>query len=80
MTMTVQKWGNSLGIRIPKPLAQGARLEEGTAVEIRPTKDGLLIKALRRRKHSLRDLVSRITPRSRHGEIDLGPDVGRERT
>ena len=35
MITTVQKWGNSLGVRIPKPLAEDTRLHEGSQVDVR---------------------------------------------
>ncbi len=71
------KWGNSLAIRIPKAIAEKARLEEGDAVEIKADKGRI---ELRRADKipTLEELVAQITPENRHPEVDWGPDVGRE--
>jgi len=79
MDTKIAQWGNSLGLRIPKALAEQAGLAAGDAVEIDATPEGL---TLRKRKpdsrYCLKELVSGITPENRHDEIDWGPPVGRE--
>lgn len=45
MVQTVNKWGHSLGIRIPSQLAKNKNITEGTQVEILETQDGILLKA-----------------------------------
>jgi antitoxin component of MazEF toxin-antitoxin module len=40
MTATVQKWGNSLAIRLPKVVAGEARLRQGSSVELEQTELG----------------------------------------
>jgi antitoxin MazE len=73
----VVKWGNSLAVRIPKAVAERARLREGDPifiealeghVELRPTD----------RIPTLEELVARITPDNRHVETKWGPAVGKE--
>ena len=71
----VQKWGNSLAIRIPRLVAQQAGLEEGSVVEVVGSTNGVTVQKPR---ESLEELVSRITPENRHGETDWGPPVGNE--
>lgn len=71
----IQKWGNSLGIRIPKTLAQKAGLVEGTPVEIILGDDAIII---RPRNYSLETLLSGVTPENLHREVDTGKPVGRE--
>jgi len=46
MKLTVNRWGNSLGIRIPKVLAKNRKIQEGTLVEIEEVEAGLLIRTL----------------------------------
>ncbi|MFY9822212.1 MAG: AbrB/MazE/SpoVT family DNA-binding domain-containing protein [Thermoanaerobaculia bacterium] len=77
MRAKIQKWGNSLAVRIPKPIAQdiGLRLDADVDMSIQ---EGSLVLVPTRRQYSLEELVKGITPKNRHAEIDLGPPVGRE--
>jgi antitoxin MazE len=78
MEATIQKWGNSLAVRLPKPVAVQAEIREGSIVDLVPTDEGLLIRARRSPRYRLSELVSRITPRNRHVETDWGKARGRE--
>ncbi|TDA70364.1 MAG: AbrB/MazE/SpoVT family DNA-binding domain-containing protein [Clostridia bacterium] len=75
MEPRVQKWGNSLGIRIPKPLAQQLGLTEGTPVEVEADNHRIVI---RRKRYTLEELLSKVTPENLHGEVDMGLPMGRE--
>jgi len=77
MRAKVQKWGNSLAVRIPKPIAHDVGLRPDTDVEM-SIQGGNLVLAPTRREYTLEELVRRITPENRHAEVDLGPPVGRE--
>ena len=77
MRTKVQKWGNSLAVRIPKPFAEGAGLKVASEVEVFLEKGALRISAVRPR-WQLRALVSRVTKRNRHAEVEFGEPVGRE--
>lgn len=77
MTTQVARWGNSLGLRLPKSVAEAARIEEGDAVEIVVDKGAILIRPARP-TYALRDLVAKVTPDNRHDASDWGPPVGRE--
>ena len=78
MNTRIQKWGNSLGLRIPKSFAEEAGVEAGSEVEL-SVKDGqLVVTPTRRRKYRLRDLLRKVTPENVHDEIDTGGPVGRE--
>ena len=76
-TVRVAKWGNSLAVRIPKAVAEQARLQEGYAVSIEVV-DGHIELRSAERIPTLEELVAQITPENRHGEIDWGPAVGKE--
>ena len=69
MTSKIQKWGNSLGIRIPKSIIEKANLNENSEVEIE-NKDGAIIIFPRQKKLSLDTLLSEITKDNLHQESD----------
>ncbi len=75
MRAALSKWGNSLAVRIPKALAEAARLREGEAVELKTLRQGEIL--IRRRKN-LDQLVNAITPENRHAATEWGPPVGKE--
>lgn len=79
-TVTAQKWGNSLGIRIPKEAAERVGINQGAEIELEVVGNETTItlkpkKA--RKKYKLEELLSQITSENRHKEIDLGIE-GRE--
>ena len=76
-TVRVAKWGNRLAARIPKAVAEQARLQEGDAVSVEVV-DGHFELRSAERIPTLEELVAQITPENRHGEIDWGPAVGKE--
>lgn len=75
MESRVTKWGNSLGIRIPRPLAERTGLKEGTPIVFEVGDDAIVI---RRKRYSLEALVDQVTPENLHHEVDTGRPVGRE--
>jgi antitoxin MazE len=77
MRAKVQKWGNSLAVRIPKAFAEEVGLHPDADVEL-SVRQGDLVLAPRRREYTLEELVRKITPGNRHEETDFGPPVGRE--
>jgi antitoxin MazE len=78
MQAQVLKWGNSLAIRIPKPIADDARLQLGDPLEIAVAADGVVQLHRVGELPTLAQLVAQITPENRYTEISLGPEVGRE--
>ena len=76
-TTQISKWGNSLGLRLPKSVAREAELDEGDTVDVSVDNGTILIRASRPR-YSLDDLVVRINARNRHDESDWGPPLGHE--
>jgi antitoxin MazE len=78
MLARIQKWGNSLGLRIPKTLAADVRVAEGTNVELNVENGRLIVAPQCPAKCSIEDLVARITPENLHGETDTGSPLGRE--
>jgi antitoxin MazE len=78
MQTKVQKWGNSLGLRIPRSLAAEAQVEEGATVDLAVENGSLRVRRLRPRKYALSELLKKVTPRNLHGEVPTGKRVGRE--
>lgn len=80
MKTQVVRWGNSLALRIPKPVLEEARVKEGDYLEIEAS-DGQL--ALRRASKkgcpTLAQLVEQISPDNRYSEVPSGREVGKER-
>ena len=73
----IVKWGNSLAIRIPKPVAEKAGVEEGDPVILEAARGQ--IKLVRsERIPTLKELVAQITPENRYEEIPSGPERGKE--
>lgn len=77
MTQTVTRWGHSLGIRIPKALAEQVHLEEGTVITLEVSNGNLIIKP-KRKKYNLDELLEDMEPDNIHAEVDLGAPVGNE--
>ncbi len=74
----VQKWGNSLAIRIPAAVAAQLDLSAGVPVELSAEAGALVVRPVRRGRLQLQDLLKNCRPEQLHGELDLGDDVGRE--
>jgi len=65
MSAKIQKWGNSLGVRIPKNIIETIELEENSEVEIE-AKDGAIIIFPKQKKLSLSSLLNQITKSNLH--------------
>ena len=79
METKVQRWGNSLGVRIPRALADDVRLKPGTAVRISAEDESIVIRPLDRATVTLADLLKRVTRANLHGEVGTGESRGKER-
>ena len=78
MQARVQKWGNSLGLRIPRGLADEVGLGVGTEVSL-IAKDGeLVLRPSLPSRLRLADLLAGITPENIHASVDTGDAVGSE--
>lgn len=78
MRARVQKWGNSLAVRIPRHVTDAANLKEGDSVEIDVSASGTLHLEKASKVPNLTELVAQITPENRYQEVSTGPEVGRE--
>jgi antitoxin MazE len=78
MQTRIQKWGNSLGLRIPKAFARQAGVEAGSEVDLSVEDGDLVIRPLRRPKYQLKVLLKGVTASNIHKEVDTGAPVGKE--
>ena len=78
METTIQKWGNSLGVRLPKQLADKQSLKAGTKVLVTETKTGVSIEVVKNQTRTLAQMIKSITPANLHKEVDWGAPVGKE--
>jgi len=76
MRATICKWGNSLGLRIPRGLAEDAGLSEGSVVELR-LEDGRVV-AEPVAIEKLEALLARVTSKNRHRELFVDSPRGSE--
>ena len=76
MKTKVQKWGNSLALRIPKAFAEETRLEPDTDVELSLVEGKLIVTPSV--PYSLEDLLEGVTESNLHTEVDTGGPAGNE--
>jgi antitoxin MazE len=78
MKTRVQKWGNSLALRIPKAFAAEAGLRADTTVNLSLVGGALVVQPITPPPFTLEQLLCAITDESLPGEWDTGPAVGKE--
>jgi antitoxin MazE len=78
MLTKVQKWGNSLALRIPKAFAIDAQLENDSFVEINIVKGKIIITPVPAPNWTLDELLAGVTKSNLHNEVDTGFAVGNE--
>jgi antitoxin MazE len=78
METRIQKWGNSLGLRIPKPLAEEVGLYHNSPVELSLLDGKLVISPIIKSSYRLEELLSQVNEENLHYEVDTGPATGGE--
>jgi len=78
MLTKVQRWGNSLALRIPKAFALDAQLEKDSIVEISVVDGQIIVKPVSAPSWSLEELLAGINKKNIHHEIDTGLSMGNE--
>ena len=78
MQTKIQRWGNSLGLRIPRSFANEAGVEAGSEVDLSVREGDLIVRATKRRMYRLSELLAKVTTKNLHGEVDTGEPIGRE--
>lgn len=77
MTTTAQKWGNSIGIRIPQKVAKKYGVTNGSEIQVMESKDGIVLKRINE-DPTLDELLAQVTDENRHEFIDWGKPEGNE--
>jgi antitoxin MazE len=78
METTIQKWGNSLGVRLPKNVTESQSLKAGSIVRITTNKTGIAITVQKKPAPTLSSLLKGISPKNKHAEVDWGKALGGE--
>jgi antitoxin MazE len=78
MSVTLHRWGNSIGLRLPKPLLEQLGLSEGSKVDLRIEDGHIVIEPQRTRKLTMKDILEGFTPEDQPGEVGWGKPVGKE--
>jgi antitoxin MazE len=82
MKVKVSKWGNSLGLRLPKAAVEAACLKAGADVDVAIEGSELRVRSLSpAKRYRLEDLLAemdRLGPENRPEVVDWGPEVGAE--
>ncbi|MCH7625258.1 MAG: AbrB/MazE/SpoVT family DNA-binding domain-containing protein [Chloroflexi bacterium] len=78
MKARIQKWGNSLALRIPKALAEEVHVRQNTQVEISLVDGKIVVEPVKTPEWTLEDLLEGITEENLHLEVESGPSVGKE--
>jgi antitoxin MazE len=78
MQTTVQKWGNSLAVRIPVSLSREIGIKDGSSIDISVDDSGTIMIKPTTKKYMLSDLLKRINSLNLHGEVQTGDPIGNE--
>lgn len=78
MRSRIQKWGNSLALRIPKSFATEAGLQRETPVEVSVVDRKLVITPVAKPRFTLKQLLAKVTRENLHSEVDTGSATGDE--
>jgi antitoxin MazE len=78
MQTKIQKWGNSLALRIPKSFALNVNLKQNALVNMSIDKGKIIISPIAQKEYSLEELLKDVSENNLHGEIDTGAPAGKE--
>jgi antitoxin MazE len=78
MQARIQKWGNSLAVRIPKTFASQSNLGQDSLVDMSVENGKIILYPLPQPEMTLAQMLADITPENMHDEVDTGAAVGQE--
>lgn len=78
MQTKVQKWGNSLAIRIPSAIAKTANLAAGSGVSLVIEEGRIIVEPQPGKRYTLDELLKGVNKKNLHGEMDWGKPAGKE--
>lgn len=77
--LTIQKWGNSLAVRIPAAIARSAHLHVGSQVEMSAFEDSIVVRFICDPKLSLSERLKQFDPKKHGGEVMATGRIGKEK-
>ncbi len=78
MQTKIQKWGNSLALRIPKSFALNVNIKQNELVDLSIEKGKIIIKPTVQKEYSLEELLEGVSENNLHSEFDTGVPTGKE--
>ncbi len=78
MRTQIQKWGNSLAVRIPKSFAHESKIAQGSTVEVSLDAGKIVVAPVSETEFTLEELLAKVTKRNLHREVETGNPVGNE--
>lgn len=79
ITLSLQKWGNGTGVRIPKKVVQAAKLHINQPLNVLLQDDSIVLTPVKDDELTLESMLRGVTPDQVGGELGWGEDVGAER-
>ena len=78
MISRIQKWGNSLAVRIPKAFADEMKVAENASIQMMVKEGTLYISPIEEPIWKFEELLAGVTAENIHGEWETGPASGNE--
>jgi antitoxin MazE len=78
MKVQIQRWGNSLALRIPKSFAIESKIDQGSVVEVSLDQGRLVVEPVTEIDYTLEELLAGVTKRNLHAEVETGVAQGKE--
>ena len=78
MLAKIQKWGNSLALRIPSSMAKQLGIQQNTFVKITEKGDKIILEPIKKPTYNLQEMLSQINEENLHQEQSFGDSVGKE--
>ena len=78
MQTKIQKWGNSLALRIPKSFALNVNIKQNELVDLSIDKGKIIITPIAQKEYSLEELLEGISENNLHSEFNTGAPAGKE--
>ncbi|MBC8393019.1 MAG: AbrB/MazE/SpoVT family DNA-binding domain-containing protein [Deltaproteobacteria bacterium] len=78
MQTKIQKWGNSLALRIPKSFALSVNIKHDELVDLSIDRGKIIITPTTEKEYSLDELLKGVSKNNLHTELDTGAPVGKE--
>jgi antitoxin MazE len=78
MRVAVQKWGNSLALRIPKSFAIDSKIANGSSVDLSLVEGKIIVSPATSKQYALKELLAGVSKKNIHQEVNMGEASGKE--